>query len=142
MRAILGLVPLLLAVPSWADVAPELLNRLSDGCATYVICPTTTSTGDCTRGGDEVVLQSHNRSRHFITSHRSTASAYVCDLIASDLGHDAGSGDGQDVSATSISETAPTQSYESLNAPYLWVNCSTITGGNVTITDTLCPAER
>lgn len=145
---ILSVVTVLMLLPwlAWADVAPAAHKQGRNGCQSYVLCDAEGDTGDCMSGGDEIVLDNlgGSRSRHTIFAHRSAATTFSCDIIASDMGHDEGGGAGVDVTATSITQGAPSHTLEGLGALFLWANCSTISGGGATVTMTInsCPAER
>ncbi len=123
----------LLAAPALSDVSPTNVRGLAGGQGqTGTICSAETTTGDCA-STDEIVLDGRGWAEVTFFGLQSTASAYTCDVIMSDQGHDDGSGEGQDISATQMTETNQIVSYE-IPLGFLWINCSTITGGNVTVT--------
>lgn len=137
--SVIAMLALLLPGASWADVTPISESILTRGVRVGTLCSAETTTGDCA-STDEIVLDARAFNGISFFGHQSTASAYTCDVIMSDQGHDDGSGEGQDVTASAITET---NQIVSLSAPlgFLWINCSTITGGAVTITYVAQPAN-
>jgi hypothetical protein len=133
MKALaLSLLTLLAASVAFADTAPPSTRTFANGAQVGKLCDAETSTGDCT-STDEIVLDLRGKYTVSFWGIQSTATAYTCDVIGSDLGHDGGSGEGQDLTASAITETNQAVFLEGALG-YVWINCSTITGGNVTIT--------
>jgi hypothetical protein len=132
MRLLLFALTLLATSVAFADTPPTNVKNLNGGGLAGKLCDAETSTGDCT-STDEIVLDLRGKYTVSFWGIQSTATAYTCDVIGSDLGHDGGSGEGQDLTASAITETNQAVFLEGALG-YVWINCSTITGGNVTIT--------
>src|SRR3990172_5168692 len=115
---------LLLRAAVDADTVPTSVKQLNGGGQTGTICDAETTTGDCT-STDEVVLDLRGRWSLSIYGIQSTATAYVCDVHSNDIGHDAASGEAQDMTASSLTETNQMIALEGLMG-FVWINCSTI----------------
>lgn len=138
---------LLWAGGAWADVGPQLASDApasgTNGCQKYLMCNAQTSTGDCTRAGDEIVARLFGRYTVTFYGTQSTATTYSCDIVSNDEGHDEASGSGYTVNTSSLTNSAEVLSLEGL-FDYVWVNCSSISGGGAAVTVTMlaCPLAR
>lgn len=124
----------LLASPAWADTKPPTDNNLPQNGREATLCSAQTATGDCTHGGQTIVWDVRGYKTITFDSTASDATSWTCDVIANAVGHDANSGAGHDVTATSISDTADILTLEG-GFRYIWVTCSALVagGGGVTI---------
>ena len=128
----LALLILLLPAVVLADAAPPSGQVLTPDVKEGVLCLSEADTGDCISGADEIVMDVRGFKTVAFDSTESTATTYTCDVISSAVGHDLNGGSGHDVSSTQISNTAPILAIEGL-LRYVWINCSTISGGTVTV---------
>jgi len=136
LLALLVLLPLAAS----ADTGPTNVRGLTGGAQSGTLCSAETTTGVCI-STDEIVLDLRGRWSLSIYGNQSTATAYTCDVISNDIGHDAATGEGQDMTAGALTETNQMVALEGLMG-YVWINCSTITGGNVTVTYLAVPLSR
>lgn len=129
---------------AFADVEPTPVAPLQGGCVEYVMCAAQTATGDCTAlpaSGDERVANVETKGKITFYSTQSNASAYICDIISNDVGHDVASGDGHKINNASLTETARVLTFNGL-FKFIWVTCPTIADNQVTITAQVCTANR
>lgn len=134
MRYLLAVVLALASFTAHADTNPKVVESMGEFGAIYTMCDAQTATGDCLDvKGDEIVLQAGAFKFLTFYSKQSTASTYTCDVMSNEIGHDAASGTGDDLTATAITEAAETTTLEGVFG-YIWVTCSAINAdGNVTI---------
>ena len=121
-----------------ADSAPPVLTELGSNGIVFTLCTVAAGAtpGDCVdTNGDEVVLDTGAFSSIVIDFSASGATTIACDLIGNNLGHDANSGVGQDLTATQFSTTVLAQTLP-LTPRFVWVNCTTISGAADTISVT------
>lgn len=124
---------LVLASGAVADT-PALSLKRDEGALEGFLCLTQTATGACTSGGDEIVsppLQGYTTITLDATA--STATTYTCDLFTSWLGHDLDSGNGFDRTTTALTNTQETVGLSDGGWTRVWIECTTITGGNITV---------
>lgn len=139
-RLVVILLVLFFASPVFADADPLQISA-DAGCKHVTMCAAETDVGICKRDVDgsdvEIVLDVMGRSGMTFFSLQSTASAYSCDVLASDRGFDEGAGVAVTINATSLTESSKTIT---LSGPMLklWMLCTAITGGNVTVTAVVC----
>ncbi len=134
------LLVLLLPCIAFADEKPDS-TRVNNRCASHSICKNQSTTGECVshRTGDELVMEVGRRADYTFYSTPSTASDYSCDIHTSSVGFDA-AGTTDQVNTTSITDEAPVYTMSVL-LHYLWVACTTVTGGNVNIDVVICARE-
>lgn len=127
----LPLLLTLLALPAFGDTTPPTNNPLPENGREATLCSGQTATGVCTYGGQTIVWDVRGYKTITFDSTASDATSWTCDVLSS---ADGTASTGQDVSATSISETAEILTLEG-GFRYIWVTCSALTagGGSVTI---------
>jgi hypothetical protein len=131
-------LPLLLLLPSLAlasDIEPRK-TRINNSCWSYAMCVAETDTGVGIRGTDESVHHVGFRADYVAYSTKSTATDYSCDIYTSNEGYNGATATDQ-VNTTSITDEEPVYIMVAL-LRHLWISCSTITGGNVTIDLEIC----
>jgi hypothetical protein len=96
-----------------------------------------TKTGPCDDVGDNSgnIIAHRFNGAYTITIYgtQSTATAYTCDLYSNDTGYDVDAADKQKVNVTSLTESDQVISFAGM-FDYAWMECTTITGGEVTVT--------
>lgn len=120
---------LLVAAGASADTAPYRRS----GSNTFVMCDAETGDGVvCTNAesGDQIVLDTKGIPVLSVDFSESTATAFDCDVIGSNIGYDeltAAGGTGQVLNSVAYS---PTQKSSLIKNPmrYVWVYCTTTTG--------------
>lgn len=123
-----------------ADMAAETYRDMTAGCVWVTLCDAETdTTAACDRRGDNIVADVRGRSNHTLFSTQSTATTYSCQIYQSDAGYSATAR--QQTTATALSASQTVISLSGLFGD-VWAECSTITGGNVTITLQSCPYTR
>ena len=140
-KFIVALAAILASSIAVADTVPELVQDLGKNRKVFKLCDAQAATGVCTKNGDEVVLDARGYSSLTFYSTQSTATSVVCTVTHADIGYDALTAAGQTGETVSSNLT---QTIEMLATGtgdtdagahgFVWVNCTTITGGNVTIT--------
>ena len=150
MIKLITILSMLFAGMAYADVAPPQASDavgafgtslLGNGCKKVRMCAGQTATGDCTSGGDEIVARVASHVHLTFYSNQSTASAWICDIVSNDQGHDAASGSGTTINASSITDANPVLSITGL-FDFLWITCPTLADNLVTITMLSCPVAR
>lgn len=141
-RLALLTLALALAAPSLADNPPmsQFVYSNGDGTSTRggTLCSAQTATATGCTGtvngvSDELVADLRGFSTITLDSTASTATSYTCDLYTSALGYDGDSGAGQDRTTTALTETQQTVGLSDGGRSFVWVECSAISGGSVTI---------
>ena len=127
---------LLMAGASHAADPPETKN-LNNGCSRVTICDAST---DTTANCDDVVAPVEARYTLTFYATQSTATALSCTVYSSDNGYHA-TRKSEVVGPLSASSSGYAASVSGLFKD-IWVECPTITGGNVTITMLACPIAR
>lgn len=132
--AIAGMAMWLAPTLTYADAGAIGVRITGTGRWNYTMCNAQASTGDCTSsGGDEIVATVSSFSAITFYATQSTASAFTCNIMSNDVGHDAASGAGQQVNVTSLTKTEQVITlYGTLNK--VWVTCPSITDAAVTVT--------
>jgi hypothetical protein len=118
-----------------ADVAPAV-ELQANSCARFTLCSAQTATGVCKSGSDNIVADLSALGRYTLYSTSSTASPYACQLFSNTTGYHATAR--SQVTSVGLSATTPILHYSG-PLDKTWVECSTITGGNVTVTAEVCP---
>lgn len=138
------LAPLLLLLPSLAlaaDVAPAR-TRVNNRCTSYQLCSAESDTAAPCRdpsGTNDIVLHVGRFAHYTFYSTPSSATDYVCNIFTSDDGTP-GSGKNDQVNTATITDEAPVYTMAVL-LRYLWMNCSTISGGTITINTVVCAMD-
>jgi hypothetical protein len=130
----------LLLLPSLAfaaDVKPQK-SKINNICTSYAMCVAETGTGECQDASDtdEIVHHVGFRAEYVVYSTKSTATDYSCDIFTSNEGFNGATATDQ-VNTTSITDEEPVYTMTVL-LRHVWFNCSTITGGAVTIDMEVC----
>ena len=103
--AVLGAVAFL-SPPAFADVAPLDDDPINSSCRIYEMCRDFASTGTCTTGGDEIVLQGVGAAWIQLDTGGST-SGYTVNLRTCRIGHDScGVANGVEVFGSDLTESA------------------------------------
>ncbi len=158
MKALLILAAALaLAVPAWADVGPYGVDvtgttvtsgpnnsgQRMNGCVMRRMCSAQTAATDCvdtTRASDEIVADVAGMYNHTFYGTPST-DAYTCTVVGNAHGHDAESGEAQNIStAGALTETSQVVTLEG-SLSRLWVTCSVVTT-SVTVDMLTCPMTK
>lgn len=127
--------------PARADISPASI-KIYGQCVSFTLCNAQTVTGDCTSGGDEIVLDVFGKwSSLTFFSNKSVGSPYSCAVHGNNDGHDAESGDFVKLNDTQLTATDEAISLNGGNFGHIWISCGTITT-SVTITVNACPSSR
>ena len=133
------LIPILLlllpALAFAADVKPGK-TRINNRCTSYAMCVAQSGTGECKSGSDEIVNHVGFPAYYTLYSTKSTATDYTCDIFTSNEGFNGRTAEDQ-VNSTSITDEIPVYPMF-VFLRHFWINCSTITGGAVTIDAEIC----
>lgn len=114
-----------------ADESPDVVANLGSNGVVFKLCDAFASTGICTSGGDEIVLDTGGYSSIAIDFSQSTTT-FTCDIKGNQVGYDA-ENDAQTLNSTSFSGSQFAITLE--NTPrYVWITCSANGGGSVTAT--------
>ncbi len=127
---------LLIAWPAAGDTAATNVQR-ANGCKIWTLCSAETdTTAACDASGDNIVAQLAGNYVQTLYATQSTATAFVCHLFSSDNGYSATLR--QQITTAALTES---QYVITIEGPldYEWIECSTVTGGNVTVTSLACP---
>lgn len=120
------------------DTTPDTIGVPRNHCIKFLLCDAETDTGVCKSGGDELVLEVLDKwTRFTFYSNQSVDSPYSCHIYSNNMGHDAESGDGIQVTSTPLTEDDEAITLSNVDFGCIWVNCSEITT-NVTITVNAC----
>lgn len=141
--ATLALLAIWMALPAIADTGPATEPQ-GQGCVTYTLCNAQTATGTCTvnpASGDELVAIIFTKSNWSFNADESTATTFSCNIQEAYSGHDSGASNATDLFTTALSQTQYTNKWGGV-LTRIWAECATITGGNVTIRATACPASE
>lgn len=132
-------------VASQAAAFEQDRDRSFTGTPTWTLCSAETDTGVCEQaaGVDYAAVVTGYQSLLFDAS-QSTATSFTCDLYAGGTGvansnaNDlaAAGTDSAQINSVSMSATTEMISFSDSVFGVVWVNCSAITGGNVTVTVT------
>lgn len=130
---------LLLSVPVAADVLPARSGGSASRCQLLEMCVDEVDTGPCQRdpgGGDDNIVDVQQRKVTVsLYANGSTASAWSCLPYGSSGGYDAT--DKQVLHSTALSEGQRMIEFRGGIIRW-WVECDTITGGNVDVTALVC----
>jgi hypothetical protein len=113
-----------------ADVLPSFTGAGTG--VVYTMCSAEADLGTCESGGDEIVLDAAGLTEIHFDASESTATTFTCDIKANNAGHDAANGVGQDMSATSLSETQTAITIEG-GPRHFFIDCSAIADNQVTV---------
>ena len=138
MRYIILLLALLVASPALAvDVAPAS-SQLGENCIRYTMCDAETtehSTNACDAGAGNIVANITTKHQLSFDATASTATPFVCMPYLGSAHH---ATKRSALLASSLTETGYNAS-ASGTFNRVWVACSTITDGNITVTMDACP---
>lgn len=118
-----ALLALTLAGSAFSDTPPADGKRPFRGDpASGTLCDAQAGTGDCTSGGEEVVLDTAGMQYVTVDLSESVGS-FTCTVEGNNVGHDAASGTGQTLHSPALSSSALAVT---LTAPprFIWVNCT------------------
>lgn len=141
--AALALLAAWMALPARADIAA--VNTIeANGCRTFALCSAEAdTTAACDDGTSNIVADLSGRYTWCAYATRSTATAYACDLYTSDAGYSATK---RQALTSSGASTQITQAQQMVCGSGVvvdvWAECTTITGGAVTLTLLSCPSGR
>lgn len=109
------------------------------------MCSTQTGTGVCTsdglvKGAGNLAIEHENSGAYTMTliGTASTATAYSCDVYTNDAGWTTTGTDKQIVTSSPMTQANQVWAFSGL-LDWWWVECSTITGGNVTMKALVAP---
>lgn len=133
-RFILLLAAFMVApIISYADSPPEVVAYMGRVGTVFKMCDAEADTTDCLdASGDEIVLDTAGFTSIAIDFSESTTT-FTCEAMGNNVGHDAASGVGQDLVATSFSGSQFSQTLP-VTVRYIWITCSANAGGAVTVT--------
>lgn len=145
LALVLALLSAHLSLPraALADVAPTDTIR-EHGCREYVLCSAEAdTTAACDNGTDNIVADLSGRYTWCAYATQSTATTFACDLLTSDSGYSATKRQALTSAgaATQISQSQQVVCGSGVVAD-VWAECTTITGGTVTLTLLSCPMSR
>lgn len=142
MKPTIILAAMLLAASSaWADAVPLNKRTFSEaGAQTGTLCSAEDTTGACA-STDEIVLDLRGKWSIAFYGNQSSATTYTCNVFSNDVGYDASSGEGQQMNASALTQSNQYLALEGLMG-YVWINCTTITGGTVTVTYIAVPLAK
>lgn len=135
------LLLLLLSLPAWADTPARITAVTAGGvCRTYRLCNAETdTTAACDEQGDNVVAIPVGVEHGFYFD-QSTATTFACNVYTSSNGYQASAR--TKLFAADFDTSQYFQGLENVVLEDVWVECSTITGGNVTAFVKSCVSSR
>lgn len=133
---IVVLAALVCASPAGSDTgAWGAVFVSSQNCTRFEVCRTFTTTGVCTNGADQVVINPVGNVCVSLSLEGSTGAA-AANVETSRMGHDAAAGVGVDLFASEVTPTTLGQHCGPLD--YLWIDVSANPGSDVDAFITVC----
>ncbi len=129
MIRLLLLASLLLPSLAWAEIGPQ--QTVSPAQKAWIMCNGQTATGPCTRKGEEIVLKDGRAYTWQFLAETSTATTFSCQAFSASSGFNASLR--APLSGVILTDTVLSIHFDGLLVS-LWFECTTLTGGTVTIT--------
>jgi len=126
-------------MPAVADTAATNVRR-ANGCVEWTLCSAEAdTTAACDASGDNIVAKLAGNYVQTLYATQSTATTFTCHLYSSDNGYSATLR--QQITSAALTAS---QYVITIEGPMddEWIECTTITGGTVTITSLACPTAR
>lgn len=145
---ILSLV--IFAGSAYADTSPLDWKNTDGGCFIAKFCKAQSAAGVCTSNGaikgagnQAIVFDARSHATLTMFGHESTATGYSCTPHVHPVGYDIGSAENTtfDPATYGIDNTTQTRTIRGFLGE-MWLECAAPTGGTVTITIFVCPADR